>query len=127
MPRAARRPRRSISSGPGWAGFRRPSPIHPRCAPVLRRCSEDTSRAATLRYGSGAKQSWGLNLSRGIRRKGEDAQWSAIPRQFNIYRLSRAGTLENIEVPTQRLATVTPEEIRQRYREFREFTYFDEV
>jgi sugar/nucleoside kinase (ribokinase family) len=27
----------------------------------------------------------------------------------------------------QRLATVTPGEIRQRYREFREFTYFDEV
>ncbi|MEO5568447.1 MAG: DUF5916 domain-containing protein [Gemmatimonadaceae bacterium] len=63
---------------------------------------------STLRYGSGARQSWGLNLARGIRRKGEDAHWSAIPRQFNLYRLSRAGTLENIEVPSQRLATVTP-------------------
>ena len=28
---------------------------------------------STLRYGSSASQSWGLNLSRGIRRKGEDA------------------------------------------------------
>jgi hypothetical protein len=63
---------------------------------------------STLRYGSGSKQSWGLNVARGIRRKGEDAYWSMIPRQFNLYRLSRAGTLENIEVPTPRLATVTP-------------------
>lgn len=28
---------------------------------------------STLRYGSSATQAWGLNLSRGIRRKGEDA------------------------------------------------------
>jgi len=34
-------------------------------------------------------------------------------------------TVEDFSV--RRLATVTPEEIRQRYREFREFTYFDEV
>ncbi len=63
---------------------------------------------STLRYGSGSKQSWGLNVARGIRRKGEDAYWSLIPRQFNLYRLSRAGTLENIDVPAQRLATMTP-------------------
>jgi len=73
---------------------------------------------STLRYGSGAKQSWGLNLSRGIRRKGEDAQWSAIPRQFNIYRLSRAGTLENIDVPAQRLATLTPYALSGTRRDF---------
>ena len=73
---------------------------------------------STLRYGSGAKQSWGLNLSRGIRRKGEDAQWSPIPRQFNIYRLSRAGTLENLEVPVQRLATVTPYVLGGTRRDF---------
>jgi Domain of unknown function (DUF5916) len=63
---------------------------------------------STLRYGSSANQSWGLNLSRGIRRKGEDAYWSFIPRQFNLYRLSRAGTLEGLKLPTQRLATITP-------------------
>jgi len=34
-------------------------------------------------------------------------------------------TVEDFSV--RRLATVTPEEIRQRYREFREFTFFDEV
>jgi hypothetical protein len=63
---------------------------------------------STLRYGSSATQSWGLNLSRGIRRKGEDAYWAFIPRQFNLYRLSRAGTLEGLKPPTQRLATITP-------------------
>jgi hypothetical protein len=63
---------------------------------------------STLRYGSGAEQTWGLNFSRRIRRKNEDAYWSFIPRQFSIYRLSRAGTIEVPQVPTPRLATATP-------------------
>lgn len=75
---------------------------------------------STLRYGSGGgvTQSWGLNLSRGIRRKGEDAYWAFIPRQFNLYRLSRAGTLEGLKVPTQRLATVTPYVLGGTRRDF---------
>jgi uncharacterized protein DUF5916 len=63
---------------------------------------------STLRYGGGATQTWGLNLARGIRRRNEEAFWSFIPRQFNLYRLSRAGTLEGIQVPIRRVATVTP-------------------
>ncbi|HJQ19668.1 MAG TPA: DUF5916 domain-containing protein [Gemmatimonadaceae bacterium] len=63
---------------------------------------------STLRYAGGARQSWGLNVGRGIRRKGEDAYWAFVPRQFNIYRLSRAGTLELTQLPTPRLAVVTP-------------------
>ena len=63
---------------------------------------------STLRYGSGATQTWGLNLARGIRHAGEDAYWAFIPRQFSLYRLSRAGTLGGIRVPSQRLATITP-------------------
>ena len=63
---------------------------------------------STLRYAGGERQSWGLNLARGIRRKGEDAYWAFIPRQFNLYRLSRAGTIELTNIPTQRLATITP-------------------
>jgi len=73
---------------------------------------------STLRYGAGATQSWGLNLSRGIRRKGEDAYWSFIPRQFNLYRLSRAGTLEGLKLPTQRIATVTPYVLGGSRRDF---------
>ena len=73
---------------------------------------------STLRYGSGATQSWGLNLARGIRHKSEDAYWSFIPRQFNLYRLSRAGTLEGIKVPVQRLATITPYVLGGARRDF---------
>src|SRR5437762_210322 len=73
---------------------------------------------STLRYGSAATQSWGLNLARGIRRKGEDAYWSLIPRQFNLYRLSRAGTLEGLTVPRQRLATITPYVLGRTRRDF---------
>src|SRR5690348_11696024 len=73
---------------------------------------------STLRYGSSATQAWGLNLARGIRRKGEDAYWSFIPRQFNLYRLSRAGTLVNVRVPSQRLATITPYVLGGTRRDF---------
>jgi hypothetical protein len=73
---------------------------------------------STLRYGSGSVQTWGFNLARGIRRLNEDAYWSFIPRQFSLYRLSRAGTLEGIRVPTQRLATLTPYALGGSQRNF---------
>ncbi len=63
---------------------------------------------STIRYGSGATQTWGLNIMRGIRRRNEEAFWSRVSRQFSINRLSQAGTLEEITVPAQRIATVTP-------------------
>ena len=63
---------------------------------------------STLRYGAGATQTWGLNLARSIRRKNEEAFWAFIPRQFNLYRLSRAGTIAGLQVPVRRVATVTP-------------------
>jgi hypothetical protein len=63
---------------------------------------------STLRYGGGATQNWGLNFARSIRRKNEEAFWAFIPRQFNLYRLSRAGTMAGIRVPVRRVATVTP-------------------
>jgi len=63
---------------------------------------------STLRYGAGASQVWGLNMARGIRRRNEESLWSFVPRQFSLYRLSRAGTLDGLQVPVQRVATVTP-------------------
>jgi hypothetical protein len=63
---------------------------------------------STLRYGAGKDQTWGVNFSRRIRRKNEDAYWSFIPRQFSLYRLSRAGTIAVQQLPVQRLATATP-------------------
>jgi uncharacterized protein DUF5916/cellulose/xylan binding protein with CBM9 domain len=62
----------------------------------------------TLRYGPGKLQTWGLNLVRSIRRKNEEAFWSFIPRQFSLMKISHAGTLSGISVPSQRIGTVTP-------------------
>ncbi len=62
----------------------------------------------TLRYGSGERQTWGLNLVRSIRRKNEEAFWSFIPRQFSLMKISRAGKLEDVRVPSRRVWTVTP-------------------
>lgn len=73
---------------------------------------------STLRYGAGATQDWGLNFARSIRRNNEEAFWSFIPRQFNLYRLSRAGTLHGIAVPTRRIATLTPYVLSQSARNY---------
>src|SRR5213596_4240125 len=62
----------------------------------------------TLRYGAGASQTWGLNLVRSIRRKNEESFWSFVPRQFSLMKISRAGTLEGVEVPSRRVLTATP-------------------
>jgi hypothetical protein len=72
----------------------------------------------TLRYGSGDTQRWGLNLARVIRRKNEESYWAPIPRQFNLYRLSLAGTLTDLQVPARRVATVTPYVIGSTKRDF---------
>ncbi len=62
----------------------------------------------TLRYPEGADQSWGVNFQRNIRRKTEEAYWARIPRQFNINRVSIAGTVSGIEPPVFRNFKLTP-------------------
>jgi len=42
-------------------------------------------------------QSWGLNFARRVRRISEDSQWAPLPRQFRVYKMSRAGTLTSLE------------------------------
>ncbi len=73
---------------------------------------------STLRYGGGARQDWGLNLVRMIRRKNEEAFWSPISRQFNLYRMSQAGDLPGLQVPVRRVATVTPYVLGTAQRNF---------
>jgi len=63
---------------------------------------------STLRYGSGDQQTWGINFARYIGRKNEQASWSPIPRQYNVYRLSSAGVVQDLAVPARRVFTVTP-------------------
>ncbi len=47
---------------------------------------------STLRYGNAGEQTWGLNVARSIRRRNEESFWSPIPRQYDLYRVSRAGS-----------------------------------
>ena len=62
----------------------------------------------SLRYGSEKVQTWGINFQRNIRRNNEVAYWSPLSRQHDLYRVSDAGTLENIEVPSQKNLKITP-------------------
>jgi len=63
---------------------------------------------STMRFGSAEQQTWGINFARYVGRKNEQAFWSPIPRQYNFYRLSSAGVIQNLEVPARRVFTVTP-------------------
>jgi hypothetical protein len=63
---------------------------------------------STLRYASGTDQQWGINFARYVGRKNEQAYWSPVPRQFDLYRVSYAGVLTGLEIPTQRLFNFTP-------------------
>jgi Domain of unknown function (DUF5916) len=63
---------------------------------------------ATLRYDRAKAPVWGLNLQRNIRRRNEQAFWAPLPRQYDLYRVSRAGTLEGLEPPKQRNLKLSP-------------------
>jgi hypothetical protein len=62
----------------------------------------------SLRYKGKDAQIWGINFQRNIRRNNEVAFWSPLPRQYNLFRTSQAGTLEGITLPTQRNLKFTP-------------------
>lgn len=62
----------------------------------------------TLRYGNAQPQNWGINFQRNIRRNNEIVYWAPIGRQHTISRVSMAGTLTGIDVPTKRNLQVTP-------------------
>ena len=71
----------------------------------------------TLRYGRGGDQTWGLNFERRIRRNSEEAVWAPIPRQFNLYRVSLAGTLD-LAAPATRIATVNPYVLSNSFKDY---------
>ena len=74
---------------------------------------------STLRYGSGGRQRWGINFGRHIRRRNEQSYWAPVPRQFDIYRLNLAGTLEALEVPASRVGSITPYGLATAQRDYR--------
>ncbi len=61
----------------------------------------------SLRYASG-DSTWGINFERNIRRKSETAFWAPLGREFDLFRVSAAGTLVGIEAPKQRNLQVIP-------------------
>jgi hypothetical protein len=52
----------------------------------------------TLRFASGKEQVWGINFQRNIRKTNEIDYWAALPIQFDIKRLSLAGTLTGLNL-----------------------------
>jgi hypothetical protein len=62
----------------------------------------------TLRFPRRAVQAWGVNFQRTIRHNNEIAYWARLPRQYNLYRVSRAGVLEGLEVPNPRNFKIMP-------------------
>jgi hypothetical protein len=73
---------------------------------------------STLRYGTGGSQVWGMNISRTIRRHNEEVFWAPISRQYTLYRVSEAGTLEGIEAPTRRTMLVTPYALSSAHKDY---------
>ena len=62
----------------------------------------------TLRFPSADVQTWGANFQRNIRRHNERSFWTRMPRQYDLYRVSRAGRLSGLGVPQPRNLQVTP-------------------
>jgi hypothetical protein len=56
----------------------------------------------TLRYSPGQERTWGINAMRNIRRKNEQVFLAAVPRGYNLYRVSVAGKLRGMSLPARR-------------------------
>ena len=61
-----------------------------------------------MRYGSGDSQTRGVNFQRNIRRYNEESYRAPLDRNFDLNRVSEAGYVEDVRVPSQRLLQFTP-------------------
>ena len=62
----------------------------------------------TLRYEPGSDREWGVNFQRTIRRRKETAFWAPLPIQFDLMRVSLAGTLTGLDLPAPRNLKLVP-------------------
>jgi hypothetical protein len=62
----------------------------------------------SLRYSGKGEQNWGINFQRNIARLDEVSYWAPLSRQYDLFRLSEAGTLTSVAPPSQRSIKVTP-------------------
>ena len=69
----------------------------------------------SLQYPRQDTQTWGINFSRYVRNRNESSIWASVPRQFSIWRLALAGTLEDIKPPpSKRNVKINPYVITAR-------------
>ncbi len=62
----------------------------------------------TLRYQTGESQTWGVNVLRNIRHKNEQVYLAPIPRGFDIYRVSLAAKMSDLQLPARRDIKLIP-------------------
>lgn len=72
----------------------------------------------TLRFASGEDQTWGLNLQRNIRKTNEIAYWASLPIQFDLKRLSLAGTLTGLDLKAPRNLKFIPYVLGRASKDF---------
>lgn len=73
----------------------------------------------TLRYRPGSDQTWGLNISRNIRRRNELSFWSPVSRAFQFSQIELAGKLHGVEARTHRNLKLLPYVIGGVSQDFR--------
>ncbi len=73
----------------------------------------------TLRYKPGTDQTWGLNISRNLRRRNELSFWSPVSRAFQITQVEIAGLLRGLETSRHRNIKLLPYVIGGVSQDFR--------
>ncbi len=72
----------------------------------------------TLRYAPGEDKTWGFNVLRNIRHKNEQVYLAAIPRGFDIYRVSLATKLTGLNLSTRRDVKLIPYALGSTNKDF---------
>jgi Domain of unknown function (DUF5916) len=72
----------------------------------------------TLRFASGDDQVWGINFQRNIRKTNEINYWAALPIQFDLKRLSLAGTLTGLKLKSPGNLKLIPYVLGQATKEY---------
>lgn len=72
----------------------------------------------TLRFPRQDNQTWGINFQRTIPRNQEEVFWAPLPRQFDLNRVSLAGSITGLNVPDPRNLKVIPYALGSADRDF---------
>jgi len=72
----------------------------------------------TLRFSKKDSQTWGVNFQRNIRRRNEKSYWVKLDRQYNIQKISLAGTLFGLKSIRQNNLKIIPYTLGEASRNF---------